>query len=102
MTSDELLKKARTAIEDKKKEEGVKLLIQAADQLANETEYEHAAKIYEEAALIYKDIYDADECFKTFDKATLMLVRVPQEGEVYSELVRLNTAAGKIAEVVFT
>ena len=98
MTSDELLKKARTAIEGKKKEEGVKLLIQAADQLANETEYEHAAKIYEEAALIYKDIYDADECFKTFDKATLMLVRLPQEGEVYSELVRLNTAAGKIAE----
>ncbi|MHA1135181.1 MAG: hypothetical protein ACTSSE_01700 [Candidatus Thorarchaeota archaeon] len=98
MTSDELLKKARTAIEEKKKEEGVKLLIQAADQLANDTEYERAAKVYEEAALVYKDLYDADECFKTFDKATLMLVRLPQEGDVYSELVRLNTSAGKIAE----
>jgi len=98
VTSDELLKKARTAIEEKKKEEGVKLLIQAADQLANDTEYERAAKVYEEAALVYKDLYDADECFKTFDKATLMLVRLPQEGDVYSELVRLNTSAGKIAE----
>ncbi|MGY5860587.1 MAG: hypothetical protein RTU63_14555 [Candidatus Thorarchaeota archaeon] len=98
MTSDELLKKARTAIEEKKKEEGVKLLIQAADQLANDAEYEQAAKAYEEAALIYKDLYDADECFKTFDKATLMLVRLPQEGDIYSELVRLNTSAGKIAE----
>ena len=98
MTSDEFLKKARAAIEEKKKEEGVKLLIQAADQLANDTEYERAAKVYEEAALVYKDLYDADECFKTFDKATLMLVRLPQEGDVYSELVRLNTSAGKIAE----
>lgn len=98
VTADELLKKARTTIEAGKKEEGVKQLIQAADQLANDSDYGKAAKIYEEAALIFKNLYDADECFKTFDKATLMLVRLPQEGEVYSELVRLNTAAAKIAE----
>ncbi|MGY5880964.1 MAG: hypothetical protein RTV31_11980, partial [Candidatus Thorarchaeota archaeon] len=98
MTSDEFLKKARKTLEEGKKEEGVKQLIQAADQLASDTEYEKAAKIYEEAAIIYKDLYDADECFKTFDKATLMLVRLPQDDDVYTELVRLNTAAAKIAD----
>ncbi|TFG97357.1 hypothetical protein E4H12_08835 [Candidatus Thorarchaeota archaeon] len=98
VTTDDLLKKARTTIEAGKKEEGVKQLIQTADQFAIDSEYEKAAKIYEEAALIYKNLYDAEECFKTFDKATLMLVRLPQEEEVYSELVRLNTAAAKIAE----
>lgn len=98
MTSDEILKTARKTLEEGKKEEGVKQLIQAADQLASEMEYEKAAKVYEEAALIYKDLYDADECFKTFDKATLMLVRLPQDDDVYTELVRLNTAAAKIAD----
>ena len=98
VTSDELLKKAWKTLEDGKKEEGVKQLIVAADQLASNTEYEKAAKVYEEAALIYKDLYDADECFKTFDKATLMLVRLPQDDDVYTELVRLNTAAAKIAD----
>jgi len=98
VNSDEFLKKARKTLEEGKKEEGVKQLIQAADQLANDTEYEKAAKIYEEAAILYKDLYDAEECFKTFDKATLMLVRLPQDDDVYTELVRLNTAAAKIAE----
>jgi len=98
VTSEKFLKKARKTLEEGKKEEGVTQLIQAADQLASDAEYEKAAKIYEEAAIIYKDIYDADECFKTFDKATLMLVRLPQDDDVYTELVRLNTAAAKIAE----
>ena len=98
MTSDEFLEKARKTLKEGKKEEGVKQLIQAADHLANNTEYEKAAKIYEEAAIIYKDLYDAEECFKAFDKATLMLVRLPQDDNVYTELVRLNTAAAKIAD----
>ena len=98
MTSDELLKKARKTLEEGKKEEGVKRLVHAADQLASDTEYEKAAKVYEEAALIYRDLFSLEDCFKTFDKATLMLVRLPQEDEVYTELVRLNTAAAKIAE----
>ena len=98
MTSDELLKKARIAIEEGKKEEGVGQLIQAADKFVSDTEFEKAAKVYEEAALLYKDLYDADECFKTFDKATLMLVRLPQDDDVYTELVRVNSVAAKIAE----
>ncbi|MGY5871116.1 MAG: hypothetical protein RTV72_02620 [Candidatus Thorarchaeota archaeon] len=98
MTSDELLKKARKTLEGGKKEEGVKQLIIAADQMASEEDYSNAAKVYEEAAIIYRDIYEAEECFKTYDKATLMLVRLPQEEDVYTELVRLNKSAAKIAE----
>ena len=98
MTPNELLEEARKTLEEGNKEEGAKQLIKAADQLANAAEYEQAAKVYEEAAIIFRDIYDADECFKSFDKATLMLVRLPQDDDVYTELVRVNTAAAKIAE----
>ncbi|TFG32659.1 hypothetical protein EU528_02940 [Candidatus Thorarchaeota archaeon] len=98
MTSDELLEKAKKTLEEGKKEEGVKQLVQAADQLASDAEYEKAAKVYEQAAIVYRDLYDAEECFKTFDKATLMLVRLPQDDDVYTELVRLNTTAAKIAD----
>lgn len=99
MTSDEiLLDKARKAIEEGNKEEGVKKLVQIADKMGINGDYEEAAKIYEEAALIFQDLHDLEESFKTFDKATLMLVRLPQDIETYIDLVRLNTAAAKIAE----
>jgi len=99
VTSDEiLLEKARKALEEGNKEEGVKNLIQIADKIGSNGEYEAAAIIYEEAALILRDIYNAEESFKTFDKATLMLVRLPQDIETYKDLVRLNTLAAKIAE----
>ena len=100
MTSDDdLLKEARTALEEGNKEVGAKLLLAAAGRLAEKNEYEKAAKIYEEAAINYRDIYEADEAFKAFDSATLMLIRLPQGPEVYSEIVRINKLAAKIAEV---
>ena len=99
MTSDDdILEKARKALEEGNKEVGAKLLIAAASRLATKTEYEQAAKVYEEGALIYRDLYDADEAFKAFDNATLMLIRLPQESEIYQEIVRLNMTAAKIAE----
>ena len=99
VTSDEiLLDKVRKAIEEGNKEEGVKKLVQIADKTGINGDYEEAAKIYEEAALIFQDLHDLEESFKTFDKATLMLVRLPQDIETYIDLVRLNTAAAKIAE----
>ena len=99
MTSDdEILKKARNALEEGNKEQGAKLLLAYASRLAKEKEYEKAAKIYEEGALVYRDLYDADEAFKAFDSATLMLIRLPQGPEVYQEIVRLNKKAAKIAE----
>ena len=66
MTSDdEILKEARAAIEEGNKEQGAKLLLAYASRLATKTEYEQAAKIYEESALVFKDLYDADEAFLT-------------------------------------
>lgn len=99
MTSDDdILKEARNAIKEGNKEVGAKLLFATASRFAAKMEYKQAAKIYEEVALIYRDLYDADEAFKAFDDATLMLIRLPQEPEVYQEIVRLNMKAAKIAE----
>ena len=99
MTSeDELLKEARKDIEDGKREDGARKLAKAAELLAKKQEYQDAAKIYEEVALLYRDLYKAEDCFKSFEQATIMLVRMPQTPEVYSEIVRLNKIAGKIAE----
>jgi len=93
-----LLETARKALDEGKKEKGVKILVQIAEKIGSNGEYEEAARLYEEAALIYRDLYKAEESFKLFDKATLMLVRLPQDIEIYAELVRLNTAAAIIAE----
>ena len=97
-SEDELLKEARKILEEGNKEEGVKKLLKVAEKLEGKTEYDQAAKLYEETALIYRDLYHAEECFKMFDKATLMMIRMPQSSEVYKEIVRLNTKAAKVAE----
>ncbi|MFW9767569.1 MAG: hypothetical protein ACFFF9_06815 [Candidatus Thorarchaeota archaeon] len=99
MTSDDdILKEARSALEDGNKEVGAKLLLAAASRLSDKTEYEQAAKVYEEAAIVFRDLYEADEAFKAFDNVTLMLIRLPQTPEIYSEIVRVNSAAAKVAE----
>ncbi len=99
MTSDdEILKEARSALEDGNQEVGAKLLLAAASRLSEKTDYQQAAKIYEEAAIVFKDLYEAQESFKAFDSVTLMLIRLPQEPDVYKEIVRVNTTAAKIAE----
>jgi len=99
VTSDEiLLDKARKALQEGNMEEGVKKLVQIADKMGINGDYEEAASIYEESALVFQNLHDLEESFKTFDKATLMLVRLPQDIETYIDLVRLNTAAAKIAE----
>ncbi len=99
MASDEdILKEARNALEEGNREVGAKLFLAAASRLATKMEYEKAAKIYEEGALIYRDLYEADECFKSLDNATLMLIRLPQGPEIYKEIVRINKTAAKIAE----
>ncbi|TFG35015.1 hypothetical protein EU527_00785 [Candidatus Thorarchaeota archaeon] len=97
-SEDELLKEARQDIENDKKADGAKKLIKAANQMAKKQEYQDAAKIYEEVAIVFRDLYKADDCFKAFEQATLMLVRMPQTLEIYSEIVRVNKIAAKIAE----
>ncbi|MCJ7817864.1 MAG: hypothetical protein MUP60_03340 [Candidatus Thorarchaeota archaeon] len=93
-----LLETARKALDEGKMEKGVKILVQIADKMGSNGEYEEAARLYEEAALIYRDLYEAEDSFELFDKATLMLVRLPQDFEIYTELVRLNISAAIIAE----
>jgi tetratricopeptide (TPR) repeat protein len=97
-SDDEILKEARNALEEGNKAQGAKLLLAYASRLATKKEYEQAAKIYEESAVVYRDLYEADEAFKAFDSATLMLIRLPQGPEVFQEIVRLNKHAAKIAE----
>ncbi|MFX1561056.1 MAG: hypothetical protein ACFFBL_10760 [Promethearchaeota archaeon] len=95
---DEILKEARTALEEGNKEQGARLLLAYANRLASKKEYKQAAKFYEECALAFRDVYEAEEAFKAFDNATLMLIRQPQEPEVFQEIVRLNKDAAKVAE----
>jgi tetratricopeptide (TPR) repeat protein len=97
-SDDEILKEARNALKEDNREVGAKLLLAAASRLSDQTEYEEAAKIYEEAAMVFKDLYEANESFKAFDSVTLMLIRLPQEPDVFREIVRVNTTAAKIAE----
>ncbi len=99
MTSeDELLKEARKDIEEGRKEEGVKKLLKSAKEMVKGQKFQDAAKLYEEAALIFRDLYNAEDSIKSFEQATIMLVRLPQTEEVYSEIVRINRVAAKIAE----
>lgn len=99
MTSeDKLLKEARQDIEDNKKIDGAKKLIKAADQMAKRKEYHDAAKVLEEVALVFRDLYQAESCLKALDQATVMLIRITQTPEVYAEIVRVNKKAAKIAE----
>jgi tetratricopeptide (TPR) repeat protein len=97
-SDDDILKEARSAIGEGNKEHGAKLLLAYANRLATKMEYEQAAKTYEEAALVFRDLYEASEAFKAFDSATLMLIRLPQGPEVYQEIVRLNKIAARVAE----
>jgi tetratricopeptide (TPR) repeat protein len=97
-SNDDLLKEAMKEIAEGNKEEGVKKLLKAAETFEKKNEYEAAAKAYEEVALTYRDLYRAEECFKTFDKTTLMMVRMPQSPEVFKEIVRVNMLAAEIAE----
>jgi tetratricopeptide (TPR) repeat protein len=97
-SNDELLNEAKKEIAEGNKEEGVKKLVKIAEELEKKKEYGTAARVYEEAAVTYRDIYHAEECFKAFDRATLMMVRMPQSPEVFKEIVRVNTRAAEIAE----
>jgi len=97
-SGDEILKEARKDIDEGKKEDGAKKLVRYANMMEKEQNYKEAAKIYEEVALVFRDLYESEDCFKSFEQATIMLVRLPQTDEVYSEIVRINKIAGKIAE----
>lgn len=97
-SEEELLKEAREMVAEGKGEQGAKKLVKVADVLGVKTDYQKAAKVYEEAAMIFRDLYNAEDSFRALDNATLMMIRMPQTTEVYKEIVRINLVGAKIAE----
>jgi tetratricopeptide (TPR) repeat protein len=95
---DELLKKAKGALDSGNKDLAAKLYTEAADTYAGTGEYVEAAKIYENAGVIYKDLYDAYKCFSCMENATLMLIRQESQPEIHQDIVRINTIAAQVAE----
>ncbi|MGY5852600.1 MAG: hypothetical protein RTU92_03450 [Candidatus Thorarchaeota archaeon] len=95
---EDLLKKAKKAADEGDREKATRQLEKLAEKLAAVERYRESSRIYQEIGLIYRDMYLADDCFKSFENATLMLVRMPSDPEVYQEIVNLNKNAGKIAE----
>ena len=97
MVSDkETLQKAMQALKDDKKELALKLLTQVAEGFSAKRAHENAARIFEKAGLLARDLHRIEDCLSLFEKATLMYMRqgVP---EFYPEIVRLNTLAAETA-----
>ncbi|MGY5876918.1 MAG: hypothetical protein RTU30_14305 [Candidatus Thorarchaeota archaeon] len=95
---EDLLKKAKKAADEGDREKATRQLEKLAEKLAAAERFRESSRIYQEIALIYRDMYLADESFKSFENATLMLVRMPSDPEVHQDIVNLNKNAGKIAE----
>ncbi|MHA1907717.1 MAG: hypothetical protein ACW98Y_10525 [Candidatus Thorarchaeota archaeon] len=96
VTDQETLRKAMQAIKDGKRELGLKLLIQVAESMAAKRIHENAARIFEKAGLLARDIYRLEECLGLLEKATLMYMRQGAE-DFHPEIVRLNLLAAEIA-----
>jgi len=97
-STEELVDKAMRALASGDREVASALFIQAADALASKGAHGGAAKLYEEAAQAYRDLYKNQEYFGATEKAILMFVRQGAKPEAYSEIVRLSAAAAKNAE----
>ncbi|MFX0108120.1 MAG: hypothetical protein ACFE7R_07545 [Candidatus Hodarchaeota archaeon] len=97
-TADEILLMARDALKEGRREDAARLLVESAEIFSAEDEYVKAATLFERAGLIFKDIYEAYDCFKAFENATINLVRQPSSPETHKKIVELNSMAGKISE----
>lgn len=84
------------AIKDGKKELGLKLLTQVAESLSAKKAHENAARTFEKAGLLARDLNRLDNCLELIEKATLMYMRQGAE-DFHPEIVRLNTLAADIA-----
>lgn len=95
--TDDSIAKAEKALASGEREVAASIFSNAADTLASKGLHNKAAKLYEQAALIYRDLYKAPECFGAVEKAILMLVRRGASPEAYSEIVRLSEIAASTA-----
>jgi len=84
------------ALKDDKKDLALKLLTQVAEGFSAKGAHENAARIFEKAGLLARDLHRIEDCLSLLEKATLMYMRqgVP---EFYPEIVRLNILAAETA-----
>ncbi len=96
MSDQETLQKAMQALKDGKKELALKLLVQVAESFSAKGMHENAARIFEKAGLLAKDLSLLKDSLSLLEKATLMYMRQGAE-EFYTEIVRLNILAAETA-----
>jgi tetratricopeptide (TPR) repeat protein len=99
MTSaEDLLRNAKSALQEGNRKDAAELMSQAADIYAREGDFETATTLFERAAQFYCDTSQTGKCYKAFENATLMLVRQPSSPETHAEIVKINRQAASIAE----
>ncbi|MDF1541039.1 MAG: hypothetical protein P1Q69_19235 [Candidatus Thorarchaeota archaeon] len=96
MSDQETLQKAMQALKDGKKELALKLLTQVAESFSAKRMHENAARIFEKAGFLAKDLSRLEDSLNLFEKATLMYMRQSAE-DFYPEIVRLNILAAETA-----
>ncbi len=94
VTDKEKLQKAMQAIKEDKKELALKLLSQVAENFSAKRAYENAARIFEKAGLLARDMYLLDDCLAYLEKAALEYMRKGTE-DSHHEIVRLNILAAE-------
>lgn len=99
MTSlQDVLKKASAKITQGDKEGAARLLEQAGEILAARGIIDRAARVFTEAAKIYREFDRAPEYYDAVESATLMLVRQGTDSKTNVDIVRINEAAGEFAD----
>lgn len=96
--TEDLAEKAKKALASGDKEAASALFVQAADALSSRGAHSAAAKLYDQAAQVYRDLNKRQQYYDVVEKSILMLVRQEAKSEAYSEIVRLSAAAAKTAE----
>ncbi len=96
VTDKEKLQKAMQAIKDDKKELALRLLTQVAESFSAKNMHDKAARIFEKAGLLARDIDLTDEALGLVEKATVEHMRKASD-VIHTEIVRLNLLAAEIA-----
>jgi tetratricopeptide (TPR) repeat protein len=96
VTDKEKLQKAMQAIKDNKKELALRLLTQVAESFSAKDVHDNAARIFEKAGLLARDLDMTDEALGLVEKATVERMRKASDVD-HPEIVRLNRLAAEIA-----
>ncbi|TFF95073.1 hypothetical protein EU546_03925 [Candidatus Thorarchaeota archaeon] len=94
----DVLRKASKKIEHGDREGAARLLDEAGEILAARGIVDRAARVYVEAAKLYREYERTSEYFDAVENATLMLVRQGCDSKTNVEIIRINEEAGDFAE----